>query len=225
MVNSVLVDNDIVLKVCCYNASKVFLECLGAHVRSVCVLGMIQFVLTGVIRKRNGISNKLRTSTCLDEMLSIVVPIEPSDNELKIAAELEEVAQRNDVELDAGESQLLAMLISQRGDVLITGDKRAIRGIDAVTSELAVESAVEGRIACLEQVAMSILQRTGAEHLHSLVCSESGVDTALEICCSCATKEFSEESIGQKLASYIGELRRFAPKCLVVSNDLSAVIP
>lgn len=225
MADSVLMDNDVVLKTCCYGVVDEVLGYLAGQSRTVHVLGAIQFVLTNAIAKKKNILNKKTAATRLAQLLGMVIPLEPSGEEIFLAAQFESAAQAQDVELDAGESQLLAVLISRSASLLLTGDKRAIRAIEPVVEASGHIQQTERRIACLEQVVMAIVARHGAELVHQRICNEAGVDKSLSNCFACASGGCNPDSIHEGLLSYINALRRDAPRSLVASDDLSSVIP
>lgn len=224
MADSVLVDNDIVLKMCCYDTVDELIGCIVGGTRSIHVLGVLQFVLAKAINKGKKIANKQRAADCLTRILESVALIEPNLDELELAAELEEVAQSSEVDLDGGESQLLAVLIKRSAILLLTGDKRAIRAIEPVVKAIGFEKELIGRVACLEQVVMELIGRHGAEMLHPRVCSEPAIDASLAICFSCASGFCNSENIVRALLSYIRDVRSSAPSILVDSDDLSTVI-
>ena len=224
MVDEVLVDNDVALKACCYDAIEELLECLGGESRSVCVLGVAKYVLFNAIAK-GGVENKVRAADRLSRFLGDVTALEPGEDELGLAAELEEAALRaNCGTLDVGESQLLAMLIRRGATLLITGDKRAIKAMEQVVVSHGYEENAASRIACLEQTMLSLLIRFGPDSLHSRVCSEASIDKALAICFKCVSGVYTLEAISDSLLSYIRDLRKSAPVILVGSDDLSAVV-
>jgi hypothetical protein len=154
-----------------------------------------------------------------------VTPIEPDDEELALAAEFEEVAQSLGVDLDGGESQLLAVLIRRSAALLLTGDKRAILAMEPIVQAGSYHDQVARRVACLEQIAMALISRHGAETIHRRVCSEAAIDKSLANCFSCISGFCRPESILEGLTSYIADLRRQAPRVLVDSDDLSTVVP
>jgi hypothetical protein len=225
MADGVLIDNDIVLKTCSYDAVDELIACVSGRSRTIHVLGVAKFVLTKAIKKRANILNKERAFACVARLMASVKLLEPDVDELALAAELEETAQSREVELDGGESQLLAVLIQRAASLLLTGDKRAIRAIEPVVRACGYETNVAGRVACLEQVIMAMIGRHGAEIIRAKICSEAAADISLAICFSCVSQSRSQESIVEGLVSYINDLRRSAPSVLIDSNDLSAVIP
>lgn len=225
MADAVLCDNDVILKTCCYDTVDDVLDVIAGQTRTVLVLGAVRFVLSKAIGRARNIADKQRATDCLARFLSRVALIEPNDDELLLAVEFEEAAQSCGVDLDGGESQLLAVLINRSAALLITGDKRAVRAVEPVVKSRGYEEHVARRVACLEQVTMALVGRLGAETLHVRICREANVDISLAICFSCATGLYRQESVARALLSYIGDLRRHAPSVLVDSDDLSTVIP
>jgi hypothetical protein len=188
------------------------------------VLGVARYVLARAISKRKNIANKERTADRLGCLLGMVTEVEPSDDELMLAAQFEESAQSFGVNLDIGESQLLAVLIWRSALLLVTGDKRAIRAMEPVVLACGYKGQVAQRVACLEQILMTLIRRHGAETFHARVCSEADVDIAMAICFKCASGSYTLESVMESLASYIRDLRRCAPNVLVDLDDLSHMI-
>ena len=64
----------------------------------------------------------------IEYLIGNVTLLNPTPQEISLAANLEEAAAKCAVELDTGESQLVAILLQRSGPLLLTGDKRAIRG-------------------------------------------------------------------------------------------------
>jgi hypothetical protein len=126
--------------------------------------------------------------------------------------------------MDPGESLLFALLVSRQATLLITGDKRAIRSAETIVNALAKHDRVAGRIACMEQLILHILNFSNPLDLHLKVCREPSVDKTLSICFSCSTGSFSDETATAGLISYIVDLRNDAATILVSSCDLSSAI-
>jgi hypothetical protein len=225
MADQVLMDNDVILKACCYDVVDEVIGCVAGKARPVHALGVVQYVLAKAISKRSNIANKERATDRLAHLLGSVALIEPNGDELLLAAEFEETAQSRGVDLDGGESQLLAVLIRRSAALLLTGDKRAIRAIESVVQARGCNEQAARRVACLEQIVMALVGRHGAETIHWHVCGEAAVDKSLAVCFSCSSGSCHPESILEGLASYIADLRRQAPCVLVDSDDLSTVIP
>lgn len=224
MVDSVLMDNDVVLKTCCYGIVDEMLDCLLGRSRTVHVLSAIQYVLSNAIAKKQNILDKKAAAERLAKFLGIVEHLEPEQDELLLAAEFEAAAQVRDLELDAGESQLLAVLVRRSAALLLTGDKRAIRAIESVVNASGHIQLTEQRVACLEQVVLTLVNRHGAELVYQRVCNEAAIDNSLAICFACTSGKCNPASILEGLSSYINSLRSGAPRSLVATNDLSSVI-
>lgn len=219
----ILLDNDVLLKLCCYQ--------LGPHVtsivcedREIVVLGAAKFVVAKAISKHKFSSSDVALQL-LDTLLQIFRVSEPTEEELLLAAELEDFAQANALDLDGGESQLLAMLIRGTGEIFLTGDKRAVRAIEIICSSKGHLTEVNDRIACLEQLIMLLIRKHSSSSIQSRICAESWVDKSLAICFSCATGIVDELQVRDALRSYINDLRRKAGSVLTNSDDLSTVIP
>lgn len=225
MSDAILVDNDIVLKTCCYGAVDELMGCFEAVGRKAHILGVARFVLAQAIVKRKSIVNREQASHELQRLLGSVSEIEPTSEELALAAQFESEAQKSpELEFHIGESQLLAILILRAAHLLATGDKRAIRAMEVVVNLVGQNENVAKRIACFEQVVMSIIGQHGAEALHARICSEPTVDIAMSICFRCASGDCTTEATTSALTSYIRDMRRQAPNLLLESDDISPVI-
>jgi len=114
--------------------------------------------------------------------------------------------------LDAGEIMLIAMLCSDPQAMLVTGDKRALRALAASGLEDIVER-VAGRIACLEQVVLSALDRLGVGTLATSIEPHRDLDTAVR--CAVPPPPYAvEPEVHKGLLSYIEDLRKHAPSLL-----------
>jgi hypothetical protein len=95
----------------------------------------------------------------LDRVLARAERLEPSEQELELAVELavelERAGQLAGLALDGGESTLCAIALLRGVPWLHTGDKRAIKSIEALADSLAAGMA--GRVRCLEQLALGAL--------------------------------------------------------------------
>ena len=215
----VLVDVDVALKACAYRLVAEFVECVSLA-KAPALLAISRFTLRSRLRSPRNVKNPESARKEAESLIASVTLIEPTEEEIRLAAEFEEEAIKNSLEFDAGESQLLAVLLRRGGPLLITGDKRAIQAMH----DLAVTGA-DGRIACLEQLLATILARRGHECLRRRVCLEPNADKAATICFACSAPQAKEEDIRVNLASYVNHLRGSTASMLVASPDLSAVVP
>lgn len=207
MTEAALVDNDVVLKLCCYGLHTSLADALTGL--RPAILGVARFVLRDRISRSANIRERDRAARALEEIIAATDPVEPTDEEAALAAELEEAAAKRQLEFDIGESQLLAMLIVRGGSLLLTGDKRAV----AAVHRLGVDAA-NGRIACLEQLFGTLLNLVDPCHVRAVVCAEPQVDRALVACFACAAEAPTREDFEAGLRSYVGHLRRASAETL-----------
>ena len=200
-------DNDVVLKAASYRLAQ------RLWTQSVGVLGAARFVLARAL-ERGGTRDPAAARVALDELLAASEVLEPTDEELATAAELERDAQRAGLALDSGESQLAAMVVTREMELLDTGDKRAITAFAALEHEAC--RALCGRLRCLEQLFVPLLEADDFDSVVAAVCAEPDVDIAITLCFACSSGGASRpDHVRTGLDSYIAALRRAAPDMLV----------
>lgn len=208
-----LVDNDVLLKGARYGLLAELLSVIPVELESIGILGSAKYVVRDRLRRRTS-SDRVGDFEIIVEALKA---IEPTESEIQLAAELEYKAMAADCELDEGESILCAVLVARLAEWLATGDRRAIKAIqmilniDGMDSKLAV---IQGRVICLEQLFIKLIESYSPEMIRKIVCENPAVDRALHIC-------FSGDRIREKpleckegLLSYIGYTRQMAPTVL-----------
>lgn len=213
MADPVLLDNDVVLKLCCYGCHQLLDRLVDAP---PAMLRVARYALRDRVRRGAGILDRERAKAALEGALAGVTPLDPCREEIDLAAELEEKATRASLDLDIGESQLLAILLRRNWPLLLTGDKRAVVAIH----ELAVPGA-NGRVACLEQAIATLIELVGAERLRAAVCAEPGADRAVTACMACSAEIVRDEDVRAGLSSYLQDLRRRSGSVLVLGDGLS----
>jgi hypothetical protein len=87
--------------------------------------------------------------------------------------------------IDPGEAHLLG-LVAEHGDVLITGDKRALRAASAIPELVA---RVARKIAVLEAVVIALCHRLGDEAVRAAVAEVVPHDAMLAVCFSPGERE------------------------------------
>lgn len=214
-----LVDNDVIIKICAYQLTEEFREALTFNRVPPTILGVGRFV----IRERLSRTGRRSTGStaalaAFESLLPNLILVEPDEHEAGLAARFESAALRLNLELDGGESQLLAILLSRASRLLLTGDKRAISAMAKVAK---IEA---GRIACLEQCIATLLQNNDWRAVCTSVCREPHVDKSLTICCGCASgTPPSLAGVLEALASYTESVRRRATDILLAGTNLSAL--
>lgn len=88
------------------------------------VIATTRFVAQKRVRRKA--SNPAGAEARLAAFLHDAVHVEPTEEELRLAAKIEAEAAEAGLQLDSGESQLSAIAISRGTSVVLTGDKRAI---------------------------------------------------------------------------------------------------
>jgi hypothetical protein len=209
MTEPVLLDNDAALKIACYSLVDEMLASTTIGDCPPAILGVGRFVIRGRLAKANNIADPERASEAFERLLEKISLVEPDSTELAIAADLESEANRRDLELDGGESQLLAIMTNRGWPLLITGDKRAIAAMAVVGPGEA-----QGKVACLEQLVAQLVRELGWSVVRLLVCAEPAIDRALTVCFGCSGSGPGEEGVLSGLASYIGHLAKAAPGML-----------
>ncbi len=208
-----IVDNDVVFKATLYDLCEELVT--GQHNGDqVGVLGAARFVLSPKFTKLSPNASGSITAR-FSELLSKVKIIEPSEEEIVLAGELEAMAQDANLALDVGESQLCAVLLLRNLSFLITGDKRAIIALEALLSICPQLTGLQGKVMCFEQCLMDALNRLGDYNkLRTAICAVPSADKAISICFSCLSSVTNEGSTRACLDSYIRHLRGAAGSIL-----------
>lgn len=209
------VDNDVILKAVSYGLSSTFWPAdVRAHLG---VLGAARYVVSGAIERAALSKDRAEAQAELKSLLADVVVLEPTDDEVHRAADIELEAQQASVALDTGESQLCSIVTTRAMGELQTGDKRAIRGIEQLLDRVDGLRSLCGKVRCLEQLVLGCLGDAAAfDPVAKAVCAEPAVDKTLRICFGCDSgSAASLESVLEGLDSYISALRTEAPQVLV----------
>lgn len=214
MAEPALVDNDIILKLCRFGCHGQLVAALGDT--PAAILGVARYALRDRVLRSKGIANRDLVAAALEQMIVTLALVQPEEAETALAAELEEEAARRALDLDTGESQLLAILLKRGGPLLLTGDKRAIAAIHG----LGIDGA-DGRIACFEQLVATLLSVTTLTALRAGVCSDQGADRAMTACFACSAPEVAEVDVWAGLHSYVAHLRSASGALLLAGDDLS----
>lgn len=206
-------DNDVVLKVCIYGAATPLIELCTCAAQPPSVLGLARFTLRSRVERSRVLVDTANAKANLDIALAGVRLLEPTPEEVETAADFEAAASAANLSLDAGESQLVAMLLSRGGLAFVTGDKRAAKAVSMILPM------VRHRLVCLEQVLQTMIERDSLGPIREAVCRERASDRAIANCFQCSTREVNLPSIVQGLESYTKALRSETGDLLVASFD------
>lgn len=208
-----LLDNDILYKTAMYGLTTSLLNAAPFGADQFHMLGAAKYMVSKRLTKKPPTRGSEQATAEFHAALERIKELEPTNEETKLAAELEFLASELNLELDGGESLLCAVLIMRAAGYLFTGDKRAIK---AVACLLADEKAacLARKLVCLEQLIVAILQTGDATNVRAAICGEPNVDKALTNCFGCHSKFPQEASWREGLASYIHDLQNAAPGAL-----------
>jgi len=204
------IDNDLLIKGAWYLLLPEMVAAIPANAADCIVLGAAKFVCIASLEKR-GLAARAEV---LNAFIGGLAQIEPSAEELAVAAEIELLAQQRGLSLDVGESQLLAIGESRAISVLATGDKRAIRAIEGVMLSRGQDEFWRNKVICLEQIIRSMLLQVSPDVVRDRVCQANLADRAISICFSCSSGGGDVSSWISGLESYIEDLRSKAPVVL-----------
>jgi hypothetical protein len=212
-VAQIALDNDIVAKCATYTLLCHIAAVSGISLSELGVLGTILFVIK--IRHLETASVGASAAYArLRKFVGTAELLEPTDEESRVAARLEEAALKIGVQLDVGESQLCAIVITRKMRMLCTGDKRAIQAIERLVDAMTEVAYLKERILPFEGLIKRMLARLGYLRLRKKICSSRGTDKALEICFQCHQEDGKEAEALAGLDSYLGAIAKDAPQVL-----------
>jgi len=210
-----LVDNDILLKGSCYGLLRELVAVIPGDAPETGILGAARFIIPKLITKQELMkTTPTRAQEHFESFVRENAAVEPTAEEQHLAAELESLAQQLAVNLDSGESQLVAILVRRCTPFLATGDKRAIVALERLFDMHDALPVIRGRIMCLEQLARRLLETCAHEGLRTAICVEPKIDKTLTICFGCASPDAGRDTVREGLNSYIASLRRESARVL-----------
>lgn len=214
----VLVDNDILIKFTCFDILDHLphMDCPPDCSRKVAVLGAARWVVGKKLAKQDARHGARALSERFSKFLQGTnsSELEPTEPELALAAEIEDMASMSGVHLDSGESQLFAISSLRRGPLVLTGDKRAVEALETILGQQAPLEGLRHNVACLEQALARLLRVLSGAELRRRVCAASDADKAASICFRCSAAVSTENFCPRGLYSYVRDLRRRAPHVL-----------
>lgn len=219
MTERILVDNDVIIKIALWQLERNLIACTSLDGVPPAMLGVARYVVASRLAKATKGSDR-KAAEAFEALQAEMLVIEPNDEEIADAADFEAQAATLGVDLDPGESQLLAILRRRGCDLLLTGDKRAVCAI-----ELVVPDCAAGKIACLEQLIAEVIRKSDSSTIiRARVCAKPNADRAITVCFACSSLTTSAQvDIHAGLVSYIEDLRRRATTVLLPGADLSAL--
>lgn len=216
-----LLDNDIVLKVAAFELIDDVLSLLTIDGERPAILGVGRFVVVRKAGRSLRFQDSLAVVASVEAFLDQLNVVEPSDDELELAADLEATGMQEGVDFDAGEAQLLAVVLNRSTPAMATGDKRAVIAM----FKLGIPETF-GKVICLEQLLIVLLERWVTDELRAKVCAEPSADRAISSCFACAsisTTATAAGSIDLGLQSYIADLRAKSGPVLMLDGTVRSL--
>lgn len=207
---SVVVDNDVLVKGAAYELLDELFQVISTSNAEIGLLGASRFLVPGRLRKAQLNKEPEVAVLHFEDLVKQANTIEPTGEESRLAGELEFLAQKKNLSLDSGESQLVAVLILRSLNNLVTGDKRAIASLEEVAGELINIEDIRGKVICIEQLFLRLVGKFG-QIISSEVCMEPHIDKALSICFCCHQSNSTSNQWLEGLKSYIENVRTKAP--------------
>lgn len=204
------VDNDVLHKGAGYGLLTEMLGAIPARMHEVGILGSAKYVVARKLRK----AKLTEALALLDQVVRQVQCLEPTEEEARFAAQLEYESQRENLSFDSGESMLCAIVIERSFEWLVTGDKKAIKSLEKLMSARGNTEKLAGRVVCLEQLMLRLIQGDRAPAIRSAICARPNLDKALTCCFSCGNQEGNPKSWAEGLMSYVQDVRAEAPSLL-----------
>lgn len=212
-----VVDNDLILKSVSYGLADAFWP--KRDPGSIGILGAARYVVRHEIDHSSLNRGAAAAHSDFADLLARCEELEPTEEEVSLATDIELCGQERGLALDNGESQLAAIVVTRGLPLFETGDKRAIAGLEVTRCHLPALGNLRGRVRCLEQIARRAIDVEEAfGGFSACVCAESGIDRSLSICFGCFGDSPADRATAlEALSQYIREVRRQASEVLV--ND------
>lgn len=208
------IDNDILLKLCIYGLHEKLVSDEVFDIKRLYYLGAAKYVLRKVVSRKKSTIPEEHIIQNLNAVLEQLIVVEPTPAELILAARLETLANERNLQLDAGESQLCAIVVSRQFSYLLTGDKRAIISIEALYHSGYLPT-INDHLLCLEQLFLFWLKASdNLSALRDQICANQSCDKSLTLSFACHSSSPSLENCAYGLNSYINHLRTSASNVL-----------
>ena len=199
-------DNDITYKLVAFQLFDEAIATLQIDKNSLQVLPTAKFFFQRKQKKKGATP---------DEFLAAVIELVSSCDAV-IAdvddAVTEELNQLRQVEgIDEGEAALIVATRSQTDFLLLSGDKRCMRGLARIPEQ--IYKRLCGRVICLEQIILKLIEVKGFVFVRDRVLPMVSCDKSLQICFGVSSSA-TEENVIVGLNSYINDIRQQAPDLL-----------
>lgn len=171
---NLFLDNDVLEKLASWDLLDDGVRACGFGLDSVRVLPSLKFRL-GLAGKKKG--RPKYPEDILARLQSFLTAV----GECTEAPPTDDDALVNVSNLDAGEAILFVQAASTDGAILLTGDKRSIQAVATAPECAEIANRLAGRVLCLEQVVLRIVDTLGFETVKLRIVNSSALelDTAI----------------------------------------------
>lgn len=177
---SLLIDNDVVIKLAQMDAYADAMSALGIKTREIGSLAtMLRYMGRTSPDRRAALTRTPEEANRLGDVLPTLVEIEPTPEESRLAAAMMKVILLNELDMQEGEVTLMAVAIERPGTNVATGDKRALRALPALASLFTNLATLKGRFICFEQIFQKICQQYGMPRVRAAVLRAWHADATL----------------------------------------------
>jgi len=220
MTEGAAIDTDVLLKVAAYRLSSQLVTVLEPRGKPG-ALGLSHLIAGKQLARKREVRDTMGAAAELKRLLETLGRLEPTEEEIALAAELATVAQEQGLPLDSGEAQLAAITMLRGLPLLVTGDKRALGALSRLMDGDARRNRLVDRLACFEQLIWSIAALTGEHKLRSSICAEPGVDGAMRLACSCGSDGWKAAQLHEACDSYVSAIRDVVGDLLISGSTLA----
>lgn len=172
------IDNDIVIKLTQMDVYTDGLSAIGVTPQQA---GSTEVMLKFLTAAAHGTKLRLRVveQDRLKAALHTITDLAMTEPESKIAAAMMKAILQAELDLDEGETTLLAIASQRDGLEVATGDKRALRGLPSLAKAYPGLSILKGRFICLEHIFRKICQIHGFRRAREAVLTATHADTTI----------------------------------------------
>jgi uncharacterized protein YhhL (DUF1145 family) len=216
-----LLDNDVVLKIATFQQNHAFLDLLTIEGKLPAILGVGAYVVRQKASQSKRFQDPQKVKASVYSLLDGLEMIEPTEQEVELAADFEASAMSAGGAFDAGEAQLLAILLLRNSPVMATGDKRAVEA----SSHLKIPKALN-KMVCLEQIMIRLMHACDLTLVRAAVCAEPSTDKAISNCFACTSFGLYELELAaalEALQSYVNHLRQNSGEMLIKDEAFLAL--
>lgn len=175
---SLLIDNDIVIKLAQMDVYREGIESIGGktgHVGST--EPMLRFLaratVTNSLRLTHDEQDRLR------KILVTITEVEVTVEEGQLAAAMMKVILEAELDIQEGELLLMAIALKREGIRIATGDKRALRDLARLARAYPDLVRLTGRFICLEQIFKNICRLHGLARVRTAVVLARHADSTI----------------------------------------------